>query len=126
MYFTTGVFLRFAADGNGIIRGQVDKGKITLDDRISKYFTNAPSSWTNVTVRHLLTHTAGFTGYPKDFDLHRDYTEDELFNCITAIPVAFPPGEKWSYSNLGYVTLGILIHRVTGEFYGEALLTTLN
>src|SRR6266704_5104386 len=47
----------------------VEDGKITLDDRISKYFTNAPSSWTNVTVRHLLTHTAGFTGYPKDFDL---------------------------------------------------------
>jgi CubicO group peptidase (beta-lactamase class C family) len=39
----------------------VEDGKITLDDRISRYFTNAPGSWTNVTIRHLLTHTAGFT-----------------------------------------------------------------
>src|ERR1041384_760193 len=38
----------------------VEAGKITLDDRIGKYLTHAPGSWTNVTVRHLLTHTAGF------------------------------------------------------------------
>src|SRR4029079_7483166 len=97
----------------------VEDGKITLEDRINKYFTNAPGIWTNVTVRHLLTHTAGFTDYPKDFDMRRDYTEDELLKCIAAIPLAFPPGEKWSYSNLGYQTLGILIHKVTGEFYGD-------
>ena len=99
----------------------VEDGKITLEDRINKYFTNAPGTWTNVTVRHLLTHTAGFTDYPKDFDMRRDYTEDELLKCIAAIPLAFPPGEKWSYSNLGYQTLGILIHKVTGEFYGDFL-----
>jgi CubicO group peptidase (beta-lactamase class C family) len=99
----------------------VEDGKITLDDKIGRYLTNAPSSWTNVTVRHLLTHTAGFTGYPKGFDLQRDYTEDELLTCIAAVPLAFGPGEKWSYSNLGYVTLGILIHKVTGEFYGDFL-----
>jgi CubicO group peptidase (beta-lactamase class C family) len=99
----------------------VEDGKITLDDRISKFSKHAPNSWSNITVRHLLTHTAGFTGYPEDFDLHRDYTEDELLKCIAAIPVAFPAGEKWSYSNLGYVTLGILIHRVTGKFYGDFL-----
>ena len=33
----------------------------------------------------------------------------------------FQPGEKWSYSNLGYVTLGILIHKVSGEFWGDFL-----
>jgi CubicO group peptidase (beta-lactamase class C family) len=99
----------------------VEDGKIRLDDRISRYFTNAPDSWTNVTIRHLLTHTAGFTDYPKGFDFRRDYTEDELLKRIAAIPLAFPPGEKWSYSNLGYQTLGILIHKVTGEFYGDFL-----
>lgn len=97
----------------------VENGKVALEDKITKYFTNAPASWTNVTVRHLLTHTAGFTGYPKEFDLRRDYTEDELLQRIAAIPLEFTPGEKWSYSNLGYVTLGILIHRVSGEFYGD-------
>ena len=40
---------------------------------------------------------------------------------IFAQPLAFAPGEKWNYSNLGYVTLGILIHKVSGEFYGDLL-----
>src|SRR5688572_23849517 len=91
----------------------VEEGKISIEDKIVKYFADAPNSWTNITVRHLLTHTADFTDYPKDFDLQRDYTEEELFKIVAAIPLAFPPSEKWSYSNLGYATLGILIHRVS-------------
>src|SRR5205814_2870056 len=59
--------------------------------------------------------------YPKDFDFRKDYTEDELLKIIEQIPLAYPPGTKWSYSNLGYATLGILIHKVSGEFYGDLL-----
>jgi len=97
----------------------VEEGKIALDDGISKYLGSAPESWKSITVRHLLTHTAGMTDYPKDFDFRRDYTEDELLKRATLIPLAFQPGEKWSYSNLGYVTLGIMISKVTGKFYGD-------
>ena len=99
----------------------VEAGKISLDDKISKYLTEAPESWKEITVRHLLTHTAGTTDYPRDFDFRRDYTEDELLKRAAAIPLAFQPGEKWSYSNLGYVMLGILIHKVSGKFYGDFL-----
>lgn len=99
----------------------VEEGKIGLDDKITKYFTDAPASWRNITVRHLLTHTSGATDYPRDFDFRRDYTEDELLKRAEAIPLAFQPGEKWSYSNLGYVVLGILIHKVSGKFYGDFL-----
>jgi CubicO group peptidase (beta-lactamase class C family) len=99
----------------------VEEGKIRVDDKISTYFADAPESWKNITVRHLLTHTAGTTDYPDDFDFRRDLTEDELFKRAVAIPVAFQPGEKWSYSNIGYLTLGILIRKVTGKFYGDFL-----
>lgn len=99
----------------------VEEGKIGLDDSITKYFPEAPASWKAVTIRHLLTHTGGFTDYPKDFDLRKDYSEAELLKIVAGIPLAFPPGTKWSYSNLGYLTLGVLIHRVTGNFYGEML-----
>jgi CubicO group peptidase (beta-lactamase class C family) len=99
----------------------VEEGKLSLDDKITRFFPDAPASWSAITVRHLLTHTSGMTDYPQDFDLRRDYTEDDLLQRIKAIPLAFQPGEKWSYSNLAYVTLGILIHKVSGKFYGDFL-----
>ncbi len=99
----------------------VEEGKVALDDPLTKYFPDAPASWEEVTVRQLLSHTAGFTDYPEKFDFRKDWTEDELLKMVEAIPLAYPPGTKWDYSNLGYLTLGILIHRVTGEFYGDFL-----
>lgn len=99
----------------------VEAGKIGLEDPLTKYFPDAPASWGQVTVRQLLSHTAGFTDYPKDFDLRKDYTEGELLKIVEGISLAYPPGSNWSYSNLGYLTLGILIHKVTGQFYGDFL-----
>jgi CubicO group peptidase (beta-lactamase class C family) len=99
----------------------VEEGKIGLDDPITKYLQGAPASWKEVTIRELLSHTAGFTDYPKSFDFRRDYTEGQLLKIVEGIPLAFSPGTKWSYSNLGYLTLGVLIHQVTGEFYGDFL-----
>lgn len=98
----------------------VEEGKLSLDDRISKHLF-VPSKWPAITVRHLLTHTSGLGDYPEDFSLQKNYTEEELLKMIAAQPLGFAPGEKWNYSNLGYVTLGILIHKVSGAFYGELL-----
>lgn len=99
----------------------VEQGKVGLDDPLTKYFPNAPASWNEVTIRELLSHTAGFTDYPEKFDFRKDWTEDELLKMVESIPLTYPPGTKWEYSNLGYLTLGLLIHRVTGEFYGDFL-----
>jgi CubicO group peptidase (beta-lactamase class C family) len=98
-----------------------EDGKLSLDDKITKYFPDGPAAWNNITVRHLLTHTSGMTDYPQDFDMRRDYTEDDLVERMKPIPLAFQPGEKWSYSNLAYVMLGVLIHKVSGKFYGDFL-----
>jgi CubicO group peptidase (beta-lactamase class C family) len=99
----------------------VEEGKIGLNDPLSKYFPEAPSWWSGVTVRELLSHTAGFTDYPKDFDLRKDYSEEDLLKIVEAIPAAYPPGTDWKYSNLGYVTLGILIHKASGQYFGDFL-----
>jgi len=99
----------------------VEEGKVGLDDPLTKYFPDAPASWTEVTVRRLLSHTAGFGDYPEKFDFRKDWTEDELLKLVEGIPLAYSPGTKWEYSNLGFLTLGILIHRVSGEFYGDFL-----
>ena len=99
----------------------VEEGRVGLDDPLTKFFPNAPQSWRDVTVRELLSHTSGFGDYPKNFNFRKDWTEDELLKLVESIPLAYPPGTKWEYSNFGYLTLGILLHRVTGEFYGDFL-----
>lgn len=99
----------------------VAEAKVGLDDPLTKYFKDAPTTWNNVTVRELLSHTAGFGDYPEKFDFRKDWTEDELLKLVEGIPLAYTPGTKWAYSNLGFLTLGILIHRVAGEFYGDFL-----
>ena len=99
----------------------VEDGKISLDDKLTKFFPDAPFSWDSITVKNLLTHTAGFGEYADDFNYRADYTEDSLFRIIRKIPAQFKAGEKSVYSNTGYVTLGLIISKVTGKFYGEFL-----
>jgi CubicO group peptidase (beta-lactamase class C family) len=109
---------QFAATGVMML---VEEGKIGLDDPLTKYFPDGPPAWKQVTMRELLSHTAGFTDYPAKFDFRKDWTEAELLKLVESLPLAYPPGTKWEYSNLGYLTLGLLMHRVTGEFYGDFL-----
>jgi CubicO group peptidase (beta-lactamase class C family) len=99
----------------------VQDGKLSLEDKITKFFPDAPAPWNKITLRHLLNHTSGLGDFPPEIDLRRDYTEDEYFASFKKAPLAFEPGTKWDYSNAGYVTLGILIRKVTGKFYGEFL-----
>lgn len=100
----------------------VEEGKVGLDDKISKYLPEAPPSWNEVTIRRLLTHTSGIRDFfgedgDPEYDFHQNLTEDEMVRKFAAQTMRFPPGEKWSYCNAGYVILGVLIHRVTGKFW---------
>ena len=102
----------------------VEEGKVGLDDEISKYLPEAPTSWKGVTIRRLLTHTSGirdFFGEDGDpqFDPRRDYSEDDWIRLFSAQSMRFSPGDKWSYCNAGYILLGAVIHRVTGRTWFE-------
>jgi CubicO group peptidase (beta-lactamase class C family) len=98
-----------------------ERGKLSVEDPVKKYMPDAPAAWDKITIRHLLTHTSGipnFTGF-------EDYRKLEPFKATPAElvarfrdkPLDFQPGEKWSYSNSGYVLLGYLIEKITGESY---------
>jgi len=99
----------------------VQENKISLDDKVTKYFPDAPPAWKDITVQHLLTHTSGMGDYPSEIDLQHDYTEEQYFESFKKAPLDFAPGSSWNYSNIGYATLGFLIRKVTGKYYGDFL-----
>ena len=99
----------------------VQEGKISLEDKLTKYFPDALSGWDSITVRNLLNHTSGFSDYTNDFNYRANYTEDSLYQLFKKKPLLFKAGEKQQYSNMGYATLGIIIGKVAGKFYGEYL-----
>ena len=100
----------------------VEKGTLRLDDPIVRFLPEGKRRWRGVTIRHLLNHTSGIPDYTDGtVDLHREYSEDQLVRLAAGLPLAFAPGERWSYSNTGYLLLGALIHRATGSFYGDLL-----
>ena len=107
----------------------VEEGKVGLDDPIKKYFPDAPDTWSDIKVHNLLSHTSGLSEYETGartkvggpFYMRMDYSEDELYKRIKEMPMDFKTGEDWAYRNTNYVLLGILIHKVTGQFYGDFL-----
>ena len=100
----------------------VEDGLISLDDSVTKLLPDAPAAFKPITVRHLLTHTSGLPDYTDGtIDYRRDYTEDELRQFAYGLTLEYEPGTRWNYSNTGYVLLGIIVHKVSGRFYGDLL-----
>jgi len=99
----------------------VQENKLSLNDKISKYFPDLPATWKNITVWNLLTHTSGLGDYPPEVELRRDYTEEEYFESFKKSSLDFETGPNWNYSNVGYVTLWILIRKITGKYYADFL-----
>ena len=98
-----------------------ERGKLKVEDPIKKYLPDAPAAWDKMTIFHVLTHTAGipnFTAFPDYAPLEPFATTPEkLVARFRDKPLDFEPGEKWNYSNSGYVLLGYLIEKISGESY---------
>jgi D-alanyl-D-alanine carboxypeptidase len=100
----------------------VQAGKLALSDPLAKILPDYPNADAarQVTIEHLLTHTGG-TGdiFGPEFFLHRRELR-ELRDYVTLFGhrgLEFPPGSRWEYSNFGFVLLGVVIERVSGQSY---------
>jgi CubicO group peptidase (beta-lactamase class C family) len=100
-------------------------GIIGLDDRLSKYLTDIPDAWAGMTIRHLLTHTSGLPREAPGFDPFRAQADHVVITSAYAVPLEFPPGDRFSYSNTGYYCLAEVITRTTGRPWPDILTTRL-
>lgn len=103
----------------------VEQGKITLDEKITKYLSGLPEAWKEITVRHLLTHTSGIRNVntlPNFAALRMTPCSQERFiGLLAGQPLQFEPGAKWSYCNTGYQLLGWIIEKQSGMPYATFL-----
>jgi CubicO group peptidase (beta-lactamase class C family) len=95
-----------------------EQGKLSLDDRVSKYFPDLTRA-NEVTIRQLLSHTSGYEDYaPQDYFIPawaKPTTPDAILNEWAKKPLDFDPGTKWQYSNTNYVLAGRIFEKASGQ-----------
>jgi CubicO group peptidase (beta-lactamase class C family) len=100
------------------------EGKLKFSDPIGRYVPDVPKAWADrITIHHLLTHTSGLGSIWKpeyqraNHGLYREVRD--FFPLFINDPPQFSPGDKWAYSNAGFVLLGAVIERASGQTYRQ-------
>ena len=110
------------------------EGKVQLDESIHTYLPDAPEAWQDITVRHLLTHTSGlpdmahgFSGFddPSFGPIGIDISAEKAYRAARADTLTFTPGEKYTYSDVGYFLLGLIVQEASGMSYREFMQTRI-
>ena len=106
----------------------VERGKVRLDDPLTKYLPDYPTQGHTVLVRHLLHQTSGIKEFftVRGFDELESgsperYPRSDLINLFKKEPFQFAPGERWAYSNSNYTLLGVIIEKASGMAYEQYL-----
>ena len=94
-----------------------EEGKLSLDDTLGKYFSDAPDFWKPITLRRAMSHTAGLSEC--DVDFQREYKQEEILKECYKAPQLFAPGETWAYSNLGFMLMGFIAEKIEGKTYHQ-------
>lgn len=104
-----------------------ERGRLHVQDLVSKYLPEMPAAWKGVTIHQLLTHTGGVPNAEHsskrsaNMDDRIAATPGELIAGVAGQPLDFRPGTKWNYSNTGYILLGLLIEKLSGQSYADFL-----
>jgi CubicO group peptidase (beta-lactamase class C family) len=101
----------------------VDKGLLRLDDPLNKYFPDFPGG-ESITIRQLLTHTSGIVNYEELGIDNPGLTNREVYKSLVKHKtLQFQPGEKYDYSNSGYVLLAMIIENVSKMSFPDFMST---
>lgn len=99
----------------------VEKELLNLDSPISQYFPDFPNG-ESITISHLLSHSSGIPDYLKanfEFDYSKEWNPNDIVKTVSDSELEFTPGKSFRYSNTGYVMLGLIVEKVSGQSYAN-------
>jgi CubicO group peptidase (beta-lactamase class C family) len=97
----------------------IDRGLLSLDDTLEKFFDNVTEDKKNITVKQLLTHTSGILRYPFP-DNVAERGRESISEFIFSTPLAYEPGTKYAYCCSGIILLAFIVEKVYGMTMNEA------
>ncbi len=101
-----------------------EQGKLNVEDPICRYLPDCPKAWNEITIRHLMTNTSGIPDFVNLLSLEMRRLPSPPLTTIALVKdkdLEFKPGERFSYSNSGYIILGFIIEKVSGKSYESFL-----
>lgn len=104
-----------------------ERGLLSVDDPACKFFDACPAAWKPITIQQLLTHTSGIPSYTDDKQfvqpgfMRVPLKPSEILLLSKDKTLEFEPGTKWKYDNTGYIFLGVIVEKVSGEKYADYL-----
>ena len=106
-----------------------ERGRLNVHDPISRYLSGLPPAWRPITIHQLLTQTSGIPNYtssPEIAKINRTgATPQQMIDLVVDKPLDFTPGTNWSYSNTGYILLGMIVEKISGQSYADFLRTNV-
>ncbi|HEX8169384.1 MAG TPA: serine hydrolase [Thermoanaerobaculia bacterium] len=94
-----------------------DEGRLSTDDTLAKFFPDAPADKKDITLKQVLSHSAGLVDQTGD-----DYdpvSRQQLIDSVFAAPLVSPPGKEYHYSNSGYSILAAIVEQLSGKSYHD-------
>lgn len=102
-----------------------EQGRLSSQSPVGRYVANIPAAWRDVRLVHLLSHTSGLPEYLDQHNfrslISRDVAPRDIISIAVDRPNSFAPGERFSYNNLGYILLGMVVEAVSGQNYWKHL-----
>ena len=101
-----------------------EEGKLSINDKLSKYFPQYPSG-EEISIKHLLQHISGIKELtdvkPFAENQAKNWTPQEVVVMLKPLPLDFEPGQKAQYSNSGFILLGLIIEKISGQSFEDFL-----
>jgi CubicO group peptidase (beta-lactamase class C family) len=100
----------------------IEKGKLSLEDTISKYINNLPKEWQGIKIKNLLSHSSGLPDVVRFEDIPDALSDNEKMILLFKKPMDFETGKQFSYNQTNYWFLSIIIEKITGLTFDQYIL----